>query len=300
MSVTKTNTNSLLKGLQVIFALALTAVFFLAWAGWSGNSMKGSDFPSGHFFDVSDKKFNLANPFPQFAFVNAVFWLIPAMGIIALLIALGNKKQALPAIIAGFLTLCLATVFILFTDILVMLGGVADVLHSLKPALFIAVVTGVGIILAFTTHLSWIKRILLVITGPLLTAGAFYVLQKTVEAEGFDDTAKLKADYTVNATEFINEFVKNDTASNNKYREKIITVNGNASEIAATDSTATIKFADSTGSYVIFSFDKDHVAAVKKVKEGDAVSIKGSCSGGVYSDILETESITFKRCVLNK
>ena len=41
-------------------------------------------------------------------------------------------------------------------------------------------------------------------------------------------------------------------------------------------------------------------AEAKMLKEGDSVSIKGSCSGGKYSSILDTESITFKRCAINK
>ena len=56
-----------------------------------------------------------------------------------------------------------------------------------------------------------------------------------------------------------------------------------------------------TGSPIlIFSFQQQNLADVKKLKKGDIVSIKGSCSGGIHSEILDIESITFKRCVLNK
>ena len=62
-----------------------------------------------------------------------------------------------------------------------------------------------------------------------------------------------------------------------------------------------IKFVDTTsGSYAIFAFQEQHIAETKTVKVGDSVSIKGSCSGGILSEILGTESITFKRCTLNK
>jgi hypothetical protein len=43
----------------------------------------------------------------------------------------------------------------------------------------------------------------------------------------------------------------------------------------------------STGSYIIFSFQQQNLADVKKLKKGDNVSIKGSCSGGIHSEILE-------------
>ena len=39
---------------------------------------------------------------------------------------------------------------------------------------------------------------------------------------------------------------------------------------------------------------------IQELKEGDPVSLKGSCSGGVLSEILGTESITFKRSSINK
>ena len=117
----------------------------------------------------------------------------------------------------------------------------------------------------------------------------------------FEDTAAAKADYTVQAKELINEFRKSDSAANKKYTEKIITVSGMVSAIEAADTTLNVKMADtSNGSYIIFAFQQQDFAAVKKIKQGDQVSIKGSCSGGAYSEILETEFITFKRCSLNK
>ena len=117
----------------------------------------------------------------------------------------------------------------------------------------------------------------------------------------FSDTSKEKAAYTFNALDFIKEFQVNDSASNKKYAEQIITINGRVTETEQADSTVNIKMADTlTSSYVIFAFQQQDAANVKKVKQGDSVSIKGSCSGGVYSDILQTEFITFKRCSINQ
>ena len=62
-----------------------------------------------------------------------------------------------------------------------------------------------------------------------------------------------------------------------------------------------IKMADTaSGAYIIFAFQKQHLAEARKIKEGDSVGIKGSCSGGAYSSILEAEYITFKRSVISK
>lgn len=117
----------------------------------------------------------------------------------------------------------------------------------------------------------------------------------------YDDTATVKADHTVNAMEFIKEFKQDMAAANRKYSEKIIVVNGTVSAIEMADTTANIKMIDTTnGAYIIFAFQQQHLNEAKAMKEGEQVSIKGSCSNGAFSSILETEYITFKRCAVNK
>jgi hypothetical protein len=116
----------------------------------------------------------------------------------------------------------------------------------------------------------------------------------------FSDTAEISPDYTLTALELIHEFEKNDSLANRKYAEKIIVVSGEVSAVESLDSTVNIKMADSTtGSYVIFAFQQQYLGQAKDIKLGEKVSIKGSCSGGAYSEILETEFITFKRCAIN-
>jgi RecJ-like exonuclease len=148
-----------------------------------------------------------------------------------------------------------------------------------------------------TNKKSWLKKlsmaaVLLVITGGGI---AWYIF-----TDSFKDTAHEKPAYTVNAIELISEFKKNDSAANKKYSEQIITVNGKITSIEAADTTVNLKITNPEGSYILFAFQQKDMTAAKAVKEGDSVSIKGSCSGGSYSEILETEYITFKRCSLNK
>ncbi len=145
---------------------------------------------------------------------------------------------------------------------------------------------------------KWLKRVLII--GSILAVIALGVIWY-IFTEKFTDTNERNADYRVNATEFIHEFEKNDSLANAKYAEKIIIVNGIISDVEAADTTLNLKMVEpSNSSYIIFSFQQKNLADARKVKKGDSVSIKGSCSGGIYSEILETESITFKRCVLNK
>ena len=117
----------------------------------------------------------------------------------------------------------------------------------------------------------------------------------------YEDTATIKADYTVNALDFINEFKQDMAAANKKYSEKIVVVNGMVSAIEMADTTANIKMVDTTnGAYIIFAFQQQHLNDAKAIKQGEQVSIKGRCSNGAFSSILDTEYITFKRCAVNK
>lgn len=119
----------------------------------------------------------------------------------------------------------------------------------------------------------------------------FYYATRTHE-----DTAGLAVDYTVEAIPFIKEFEKDYKAANKKYAEKIIAVKGIVTATEPADTTLNIKMADTTtGSYLIFAFQNQDMPEAKKLKEGDEVVIKGSCSDGVFSEILGTYFISFKR-----
>jgi len=144
------------------------------------------------------------------------------------------------------------------------------------------------------------KKVLkwLVISGGSLLLIAivayFYYATRTHE-----DTAGLTVDYTVEAIPFIKEFEKDYKAANKKYAEKIIAVKGIVTATEPADTTLNIKMADTTtGSYLIFAFQNQHMPEAKRVKEGDEVVIKGSCSDGVYSEILGTYFISFKRSTI--
>jgi len=132
----------------------------------------------------------------------------------------------------------------------------------------------------------------------LLSGIGIYFYYATLK---YEDTTKVKAEFVVKALPFIKSFTENDSLANKKYTEKIIIVSGKISAIEAADTSLNIKFIDpATGSYAIFAFQKQHLDQVKALQKEDSVAIKGSCSGGIFSDILGTIFITFKRCVLEK
>lgn len=144
----------------------------------------------------------------------------------------------------------------------------------------------------------WLKRI--IIAGLLLLiagVGIFWYVQ----TRKYGDTKDIKADYKVMAQDFLNEFQADLEKANQKYTDKIVTVSGMVSETELADTTMNIKFVDTvSGSYTIFAFQKQHLGETKHVKKGDQISIKGSCSGGIFSRLRKVTSITFQRCTLDK
>ena len=288
--------------LHLLTGAGLLVSFFLPWVSWEPASViNGYSFPAGDFFKTAESKFGLGNPFPEYNFTLLAFWLIPVLVIIILCLAFANKKSALLACIAGALSLSLIAVFILFTQTLISLGAGKDLLSMLKPWIYVQGICAVGFILTAALHNSWLKRIAWILVGPVFAYASFMFIEQYLEKQTFSDTANVKTDFTISSAELIKEFMTNDTSANKKYLEKMLVVNGNTSavEILA-DSSSTIKFADSTGSYAIFSLEKIHLDEVKKVKPGDAVSLKGVCSGSVFSEILGTTFISFKRSTFNK
>lgn len=291
-----TNTRTPAKWTAIILSALLTIAFFLPWVSWDQKSISGADMPGQNFFRISETSFGLANPFPQFDMAVVALWLIPVLAIMTLVLALLNKKISFTATFTGILALCLVTFYILYSGVLRDLGA-SD---SLKIGIYLTIFSAAGLILADAQ--GWLKKIIWLVIGPVLTYAGFYAASKQLENEKFEDTANSKTAYTVNALDLIKEFQANDSLANAKYQEQIVVVNGNISEIELpNDSTVNIKFVDTTnGSYAIFPFHDENLAEVKKLKKGDMVSLKGSCSGGVYSEILGTHSITFKRSTLNK
>ena len=131
----------------------------------------------------------------------------------------------------------------------------------------------------------------------VILAGVYWY----IATEKFSDTKDRKAAFTVNAHDFIREFIEDAAAANEKYTDKIVVVNGIVTEIEAADTTLNLVMTEpNSGSFAIFAFQQQHVGEAKTVRVGDSVSIKGSCSGGIFSEILEVHKIDFKRSTLNK
>ncbi len=286
---------------QVLCAGILLLSFFLPWVNWEGTRVSAYAMATGDFFRVSDIRFGLANPFPQFSFTFYAFWLIPVLAALIIFLQFRQKGTGLLPFFTGVLSLALVTVYILFSGTLIDLGVGHSVLNMITPFAWLHGLAAITLILTATQTNSLLKKAGWVLLGPVFVFASFKLAEKYIMNETHKDTASAKADYTMSATELIREFMTNDTAANKKYLEKMILVNGNASSVdILADSTSTVKFADSTGSYAIFSLEKNQFDQVRSVKQGDPVSLKGVCSGSIFSEILGTTSISFKRATFIK
>ena len=288
--------NNSSKLIHAIAGLALIVGFFLPWVNWKQTAISGYFLPSGKFFEISGADFGLNNPMPQTAFSFLVFWLIPILTLVAIALNLSGKKAGWTTVIAGALGLSLASTFYLFTKTLSDLG----VPYSFRPNLYISTIASIVLILSVFPPNNWLKKLGWIIIGPFFVYVGFTMINKMVMNETREGTETMKTDFTISAPALLQEFLANDSAANKKYREKIIAISGNATEVEVLkDSTVNVKFTDSTGSYIVLPLEKKFFESTKNLKAGDPIDAKGSCSGSIRSEILGITSISFKFVTLN-
>ena len=300
MTTTLPQKNPVKKWLHLAFGLCLLIAFFLPWVLWQDYTIKGVDFPTGKFFEVSSSKFALANPFPALRFTFLIFLCIPVCCCLSIYFTFIHKKNHWPALAAGVLSLTLVTVYYLFSTVLVDLGVGHTAMQMLQWPAFLVLISSIGIISTLTLPKYGWQKISWIFIGPVLAFVSFKLIEQKVMNATHQTTDNLTADYTISATQMLQEFAQSDSLANTRYREKIIIVNGRASQVEKkTDSTSNIRFDGADGSFIVFSLDKGQYAKVKNIQPGDSVSLKGSCSGSIHSEILGTTSISFQRSTIH-
>lgn len=289
--------------LHIVAAVLLLVTFFLPWLVWKETILSGASMPVGSFFTAAKNNYDVANPFPQFSFAFKIFWMIPAAAIVVVVFTLSKKSTFLPAAFASLLSLSLVLVYFLFSKNLVDLLGISKSVWVLvKPWIFVQALAAILLLLSAGEG-KWILKISFIVLTVLATYFGFNIVseqaQQKVMNEQFNSSEGTTTDYTISATELLKEFKANDSVTNKKYVEKMVEVSGIPASIdIAADSIATIRFEDSTGSFADFTLEKNQYHKVKNINAGTPVTIKGVCSGSIYSDILENTQISFKRAVI--
>lgn len=285
---------------QLLPAMGLLICFFLPWVAWTNSLVSGYDFPSGRFFHISETKFHLGNPFPQLNISFYLFWLIPAVSLVLIGLTLFKKPAFWPALITGVTTLSLVTIYFLFSKTLIDLGVGKNPWSMMKIPAFLSALFSVILILGAAPAGKRLIRVPALLAGPVFAWIGFMIINNKVWNETFADTDTVKADYSLSADELIRAYTVNDTAANNRFREKILAVDGRVAQIELqNDSTANIKITGNSKVFLNFSLEKKDYEQTRILKPGDPISFKGSCSGSSYSMILDSTSVDFKRSTLN-
>ena len=144
------------------------------------------------------------------------------------------------------------------------------------------------------------KKIIRYIVLPLLVviaAVAFYIYKEYNRSH--KDTAKLKPDYSVAAADLVKEFETNEQASNKKYWDKVIKVEGMVKDLTKDDrGFYSIVLGDTlVMSSVRCSIDSLHSNEAALVKKGSVIAVKGICSGFNADELLGSDVILVRSVV---
>ncbi|MBS1505123.1 MAG: hypothetical protein JSS79_00645 [Bacteroidetes bacterium] len=99
------------------------------------------------------------------------------------------------------------------------------------------------------------------------------------------DTRDEKADFEITAVELMKEFTTSEEAASKKYVDKVILVSGTISEIDLATATLIIDTTDPLTA-ITCSFYKEEASALSHKKSGEAVVIKGKCTGKLTDIVL--------------
>jgi len=145
------------------------------------------------------------------------------------------------------------------------------------------------------------KQLIVISILLVLAAVAIYAYREYSRTN--KNLAEVEADLTVDATALVNEFLANDTAAYNKYRNKILAVQGMVKAVDQVEGDCTIVLGDTTelASSVRCLVDSAHVKSAVVLKRGERITVKGAITGFKKDDTgLLGSDVELNRCVMGK
>lgn len=144
------------------------------------------------------------------------------------------------------------------------------------------------------------KKILIILTVVmvLIAAAAWYIYKEYNRTH--KDTADLRPDYSLTATNLIQEFETDEQSSNKKYWDKVIRADGIVKDVARDDrGFYSVLLGDTSSvSSVRCSMDSVHNQEVATIQKGIRVIMKGICTGFNIDELLGSDVILV-RCVVD-
>jgi hypothetical protein len=139
------------------------------------------------------------------------------------------------------------------------------------------------------------KKIIIAVILLAVIAGGLYAWREyTRPVKGLDSVT---ADYTVQATALIQEFMTNEAAANQKYLNKIIAVQGVVKVVDTADGACIVALGDTADMLSVRCVMND-VATGSAVQKGAAVTLKGAVTGFKKDETgLLGSDVELNRCV---
>ncbi|MCB9252154.1 MAG: hypothetical protein H6605_06775 [Flavobacteriales bacterium] len=139
-----------------------------------------------------------------------------------------------------------------------------------------------------------VKRIIISVVVLLIMG---FVVQLYLFNKPHKNIAKAKEDFVLSSAEFYREYSDNEEASNQKYLEKVIVLEGNAVEIQLeNEDEPTIAVATAEeGINIRCGFKKELINEVKAVSIGNKIRVKGKCDGMDMFGIVMTQCSFVKK-----
>lgn len=147
------------------------------------------------------------------------------------------------------------------------------------------------------------KKIIRYIVLPLLVlmaAAAIYIYKEYNRKH--KDIAKIKADYSLAATDLLADFITNEKASGEKYMDKVLIVEGMVKEIINDEKGLyTLSLGDTaTMSSVRCSIDSVHTREAVDLQKGTVLAVKGICTGFTTDELLGADVVLVRSMVYSK
>ncbi len=145
-----------------------------------------------------------------------------------------------------------------------------------------------------------IIRYILIAVFIIVAAVALYIYKEYNRTH--KDTASLKPDYSLEAASLIKEFEADEKASNKKFWDKVLKVQGMVKEVIKDDKGFyTVALGDTSSmSSVRCSIDSVHSNEAATVKKGSIIAVKGVCSGFNADELLGSDVILVRSVVDHK
>jgi len=150
--------------------------------------------------------------------------------------------------------------------------------------------------------MKWKKVIGYILLAVLLLSAVFAAYIYKEYNRTHEDTAAIRPDYSLTAVSLLKEFEMDEPASNKKYWDKVILVDGMVKDLAKDDrGRYSIILGDTASmSSVRCSMDSIHNNEVATVKKGNRLAMKGICTGFNADEMLGSDVILVRCAVYSK